>query len=66
MVQWWSPEALQKFMDGANCFVNQYLNITDPVTNLKLNGRFTNEENIADNGGLKLAYKVRKCFIKNM
>src|SRR5687768_3437962 len=55
---WWSNETLAKFKKGAACFIDQYSQIKDPVTNMTLNGENTQGENIADNGGLKLAYKV--------
>ncbi|OQR88579.1 endothelin-converting enzyme 1, metalloprotease family M13 [Thraustotheca clavata] len=58
---WWSPEVKKTFQKNAQCLANQYS--TFPVVGLDgktllghVNGELTLGENIADNGGLKLAY----------
>jgi len=55
---WWSDETLAQFTKGAKCIIDQYGNITDKTTGQKLNGENTQGENIADNGGVKLANKA--------
>lgn len=55
---WWSNATLTEFTKGAKCFIEQYGNITDQTAGQKLNGENTQGENIADNGGVKLAFKV--------
>jgi len=57
---WWSPETRSKFNDKAQCIVNQYNNFE--IDGMKVNGRLTEGENIADNGGIKEAYNA---FMKN-
>jgi putative endopeptidase len=52
--EWWSPKVGQEFEKRAACVVEQYDNYT--VLDLKLNGKLTLGENIADLGGLKMAH----------
>ena len=52
---WWTPRDAKEFEQRAACFVNQYSGYT-AVDNIKLNGKLTLGENMADNGGLRLAY----------
>lgn len=49
----------KRYNEKAQCFVNQYDNYQDEQTGLYLNGFITQGENIADNGGIRIAYKVR-------
>ncbi|KAH9504399.1 18S rRNA pseudouridine methyltransferase [Bulinus truncatus] len=58
LIQWWSPNAVEKFKVKAQCIVEQYGNFTLKEVNAKLNGVNTQGENIADYGGLKQAYKT--------
>ncbi|CAN8004615.1 unnamed protein product [Ixodes hexagonus] len=53
---WWTPETRKKFLERAQCFVEQYGNVTVDNGTLRLNGVNTQGENIADNLGLKAAY----------
>ncbi len=52
---WWSKESAEKFEARAQKIVDQYNSYT-PVDNLHINGKLTEGENIADLGGLKIAY----------
>ncbi|KAG1679346.1 Neprilysin-1 [Nymphon striatum] len=56
---WWQNETMGNYKKNAKCFQNQYEEIVDPGTNLKLNGLNTLGENIADNGGVRQAYRVK-------
>lgn len=49
---------MAEFTKGAKCFVDQYGSITDKTAGQNLNGENTQGENIADNGGVKLTFKV--------
>lgn len=51
---WWSEASGQAFEEKAECVVEQYEQYT--VGDLHVNGRLTLGENIADIGGLKLAW----------
>ena len=57
---WWGNISTKHFKRKAECFNKQYSSYT--VGKKKLNGYLTLDENIADNGGLKLAYKTYKKF----
>jgi endothelin-converting enzyme/putative endopeptidase len=52
---WWSKEDEQKFNDRAECTVKQY-DAIEAVPGVHLNGRLTLGENLADLGGLRLAW----------
>ena len=55
---WWSPEVAKNYWDKAKCFVDQYGGYKSEQVGLNLNGYVTLEENIADNGGIKMAYNA--------
>jgi len=52
---WWTPEDSARFEAGAKCFVDEYSQFV-VVDDKRLNGQLTLGENLADNGGLRLAY----------
>ena len=54
---WWTAEDGKNYDERAACFVRQYSNYT-VVDDLKVNGKLTLGENIADNGGLQLAHRA--------
>jgi endothelin-converting enzyme/putative endopeptidase len=55
---WWTPAIAQEFDRRAACVVGQYdgYDAVEGSSDLKLNGKLTLGENIADLGGLKLAF----------
>ncbi len=55
---WWEEETKEKFLDKAECIIWQYGNYTARSVNLALSGINTQGENIADNGGIKEAYRA--------
>jgi putative endopeptidase len=55
LTDWWTPEDEKKFQRRAACFVDEYSHFT-AVEDLKVNGKLTLSENIADNGGVRLAH----------
>ncbi|KAK2705679.1 hypothetical protein QYM36_015903 [Artemia franciscana] len=57
--QWWNNQTIKAYRTLINCFVEQYGNYKIQEIDQNLNGRLTVLENIADNVGLKIAYKVR-------
>ncbi len=54
---WWTTEDSSHYVQRAACFVRQYSKYT-VVGDVKVNGELTLGENIADNGGLSLAFKA--------
>lgn len=56
---WWSPEDVTRFQERARCFVEEYSAFrADDGT--PVNGTLTLGENIADNGGLRLAWAAAR------
>merc|ERR1719509_368082 len=58
LANWWEEETKDRFLAKANCIIWQYGNYTAGAVNKTLNGVNTQGENIADNGGLKEAYRA--------
>ena len=58
---WWTEEDRQKFDARANMIVEQYSKYT-VLDTLHVNGKLTLGENIADFGGLSVAYEAFKTF----
>jgi len=54
---WWSKSDQDEFTSRADIMVDQY-NQFNPIDTLKVNGSLTLGENIADLGGLTIAYKA--------
>ncbi|KAH8035765.1 hypothetical protein HPB51_008592 [Rhipicephalus microplus] len=62
--RWWTNTTRKKFNEKARCLIYQYGNITDKTTNMTLNGKNTVGENIADNGGVRMAFKAYEALLK--
>nr|XP_055162775.1 membrane metallo-endopeptidase-like 1 [Nyctereutes procyonoides] len=59
MLDWWSNFSAQHFQEQSECMVHQYGNYSwDLADNQNVNGFSTLGENIADNGGVRQAYKA--------
>ena len=56
---WWSPAVKALFDKKAQCLIDQY-SAYEALPGLRVNGKLTITENIADQGGLKLAYAAFK------
>ena len=55
MREWWTPADGKSFEERAACFDTQYGGYT-AIADVKLNGKLTLGENVADNGGVRLAW----------
>jgi predicted metalloendopeptidase len=51
---WWTPADAKAFAEHAACIADQYSHFS-PIPGLYLNGDLTLGENIADNGGVRIA-----------
>ncbi|XP_031569139.1 membrane metallo-endopeptidase-like 1 isoform X2 [Actinia tenebrosa] len=59
---WWSKSSSQSFKQKAKCLEEQYNKY--PVFGKNINGSLTLDENIADNGGIRLAYEAYQRWKK--
>uniref|UniRef100_A0A5G2RMY7 Endothelin-converting enzyme 1 n=1 Tax=Sus scrofa TaxID=9823 RepID=A0A5G2RMY7_PIG len=59
---WWKNSSVEAFKQQTECMVEQYGNYS--VNGELVNGRHTLGENIADNGGLKAAYRAYQNWVK--
>ncbi len=65
LTDWWSPQSAEEFTKRSAAIVAQY-NEYEPLPGLHVNGALTQGENIADVGGVKLAYAaLQKALDKN-
>ena len=53
---WWTAESAAKYKERADKIVKQYAEY-EPLPGMHINGELTQGENIADDGGVKLAYR---------
>ncbi|KAF9154692.1 hypothetical protein BG015_000220 [Linnemannia schmuckeri] len=65
---WWTNATSKAFDEKAQCYVNQYGNFTIKGPDGKdhnLDGQLTLGENLADNGGIKMAFRVWQSRAKS-
>jgi putative endopeptidase len=60
---WWTPEDEKEFVERASCISDQYSTYTI-IDDIKINGKLTLGEDVADVGGLILAYMAWKEHTK--
>jgi putative endopeptidase len=61
---WWSPESAKAYTERSKAIVAQY-SAYEPLPGLHINGELTQGENIADIGGVKLAFMaLQKALAK--
>ena len=65
LVNWWDKESKQKFLQKAQCIIDQYGNYTVQVKGetINLNGVTTQGENIADHGGVKESLRAYERLV---
>jgi len=63
MREWWTPADGKAFEERAACVDKQYSSYT-AVDEVKLNGKLTLGENVADNGGVRLAWMALMEMLK--
>jgi len=64
MRAWWQKSVRKKFEARTKCVVDQYAGY-EPLPGLKLNGKLTAGENIADIAGVKLAFSAYRAMRKD-
>ncbi|XP_071557180.1 neprilysin-4 isoform X1 [Temnothorax nylanderi] len=55
--RWWKDEAIDGFHRRAQCLIDQYARYTVTEVGMQIDGVNTQGENIADNGGIKQAFR---------
>nr|CAD7452737.1 unnamed protein product [Timema tahoe] len=61
---WWSEGAVESFTEHAQCLIDQYSQYVDAEASMQLDGTNTQGENIADNGGIKQAFKAYQEWLE--
>ncbi|XP_066247671.1 neprilysin-1-like [Euwallacea similis] len=63
MMQWWNNATIRAFRERTQCIIDQYSRYKIDEVGLYVNGRMTQGENIADNGGLKQSFRAYKKWV---
>ncbi|XP_043928223.1 phosphate-regulating neutral endopeptidase PHEX [Protopterus annectens] len=63
--QWWTNTSITKFNEKTQCMIDQYNNYYWKDANLHVKGKRTLGENIADNGGLREAFRAYRKWIND-
>ncbi|XP_044014084.1 neprilysin-2-like [Aphidius gifuensis] len=61
----WTSFSKNNFHNKSKCIIEQYNNFTVPEVGLNVNGTLTQGETVADNGGVKAAYRAYKELLNN-
>ncbi|XP_031370800.1 neprilysin-4-like isoform X3 [Apis dorsata] len=62
--RWWKDEAIYGFHQRAQCLIDQYSHYIVPEVGMKIDGMNTQGENIADNGGIKQAFRAYERWLR--
>ncbi|XP_065167956.1 neprilysin-4 [Atheta coriaria] len=62
---WWKKESIEEFHERAKCLIEQYNAYVVPEANMQMDGANTQGENIADNGGIKQAFRAYEHWVLN-
>ncbi|XP_077592710.1 phosphate-regulating neutral endopeptidase PHEX [Stigmatopora nigra] len=61
--QWWSNSSVTAFTDKTQCMVDQYNQYFCKKAGLNVRGKRTLAENIADNGGMRQAFRAYRRWV---
>ncbi|CAI5443250.1 unnamed protein product [Caenorhabditis angaria] len=69
-IMWWGNETYDKFNEGKTCFQEQYRNAVMKImsnfnSEFKYEAGVTIQEDIADNGGVRIAFEAYKKHLRN-
>lgn len=62
-IDWWSEHSSNEFIARSDCFIKQYSNYS--MFGLHINGTQCLPEDIADNGGISLAWRSYRAYYSN-
>ncbi|BET01375.1 Peptidase family M13 [Nesidiocoris tenuis] len=65
---WWSNQSIEKYTNRTACFETEYSDFTLPNVNsslIKIDGKLTLGENLADDGGLKFGFNAYRTYVAN-
>ncbi|MCJ8745917.1 hypothetical protein PDJAM_G00135640 [Pangasius djambal] len=62
--QWWSNASVANFNDKTQCIIDQYNNYYWKEAGLNVKGKRTLAENIADNGGIREAFRAYRRWVQ--
>ncbi|XP_011703702.1 PREDICTED: endothelin-converting enzyme 1-like isoform X2 [Wasmannia auropunctata] len=62
--RWWKDEAIDGFHRRAQCLIDQYARYTVTEVGMQIDGVNTQGENIADNGGIKQAFRAYERWLR--
>ena len=62
---WWEKSTAEKYVERAQCIVDQYGNFTSKQVGMPINGVNSLGENIADHGGIKESYGAYRENLSN-
>ncbi|XP_069060840.1 phosphate-regulating neutral endopeptidase PHEX [Pleurodeles waltl] len=60
---WWTDDSEEKFKEKSKCMIDQYSDYYWKEAGLRVKGKRTLAENIADNGGLRESFKAYRKWI---
>ncbi|XP_064413309.1 phosphate-regulating neutral endopeptidase PHEX [Latimeria chalumnae] len=63
--QWWTNASIAEFTEKTQCMIDQYNNYYWEDAALNVRGKRTLGENIADNGGLRQAFRAYRKWIQD-
>lgn len=64
--RWWSEPAIEVFHQRASCLISQYGGYKmNEIGGVAVDGIITQGENIADNGGIKQAYRTYEKWLRD-
>ncbi|XP_067013500.2 neprilysin-4 [Anabrus simplex] len=61
--RWWHDKAITRFHERAQCLIDQYSRYVVEEVDVAVDGMSTQGENIADNGGIKEAFRAYQRWV---
>ncbi|CEF65822.1 Endothelin-converting enzyme-like 1 [Strongyloides ratti] len=62
---WWDKSSKEKFLEKKNCFIKMYNDVYIEELGEHLDGFNTQGENVADDGGIRIAFKTMKKVLQS-